>query len=59
MPAKVPLPRKVDSLFARFEEGVRTLFTNRQRRLQRQRKLFEDFVQKPFVVDQSEMRFVP
>lgn len=50
---------KVENLFARFEEGVRSLFTNRQQRLERQRKLFEGFSEKSFIVDQSGMRFVP
>jgi len=58
-PPKGPIASKVESLFTRFEEGVRSLFTNRQQRLERQRKLFGSFAKKPFAVDQSEMRFVP
>jgi hypothetical protein len=58
-PPARPITAKVESLFARFEEGVRSLFANRQQRLERQRKLFHGFAQKPFAVDQSEMKFVP
>ena len=59
VPAKRPIAEKIESLFRRFEEGVDSLFTNRQQRLKRQRKLFEKFKRETFVIDQSEMRFVP
>jgi len=36
---------------------LKSLFANR--RLDRQRELFEGFTHKPFVVNQSEMTFVP
>lgn len=58
-PAERPIARKVETLFTRFEEGIHSLFTNRQERLERQRKLFKGFAEKPFVVNQSSMRFVP
>ncbi len=58
-PQKRPIAEKVESLFTRFEQGVRSLFANRRQRLHRQKKLFEGFTNKPFVVDQSEMTFVP
>ena len=58
-PAERPIASKVESLFTRFEEGVRSLFSNRQQRLERQREQFDGFSDGPFVVDQSEMRFVP
>lgn len=54
-----PIIEKVDSLFTCFEEGVKSLFANRQQRFDRQNKLFDCFKNKPFVVDQSEMTFVP
>lgn len=53
------MAEKVESLFGIFEEGVRSLFKNRKQRLKRQHKLFEGFDDKPFIVDQSEMHFVP
>lgn len=56
---EMPLAGKVETLFARFEEGVRSLFANRQQRLKRQRKLFEKFAKTQFTVDQSKMRFAP
>ena len=59
VPAKRPIADKIESLFKRFEEGVDSLFTNRQQRLKRQRKLFERFKRETFIIDQSEMRFVP
>jgi len=59
IPAQRSIASKVESLFSRFEQGVRSLFTNRQRRLKRQRDLFEVFAQSEFVVDQSDMWFVP
>lgn len=58
-PSEKPIATKVEGLFTRFEEGVRSLFKNRQRRLERQRRLFEGFAKQEFVVDQSTMRFVP
>ena len=58
-PTARTIASKVESLFSQFEEGVQSLFTNRQHRLERQHKLFGKFANKPFVIDQSEMRFVP
>lgn len=59
VPAETSIANKVEGLFARFEDGVRALFRNRQQRLERQRAQFEIFAQQPFVVDQSALRFVP
>ena len=54
------LPTKVDKLFARFEEGIQSLFNNRKKRLTRQRSLFKTFnVAGDFTIDQSQMHFVP
>ena len=58
-PRERAIAEKVESLFTLFKEGVESLFVNRQQRLDRQRKLFEGFTHKPFVVNQSEMTFVP
>lgn len=58
-PLEKPIADKVQSLFTRFEEGVESLFANRRQRLNRQKKLFEDFKSSSFVVDQSAMVFVP
>lgn len=58
-PSERSITTKIEGLFARFEDGVRALFTNRQQRLERQRNLLTSFAARPFVVDQSSMRFVP
>ena len=58
-PSDQSIATKVEHLFGRFEEGVQSLFANRQQRLARQRKLFENFSERSFAVDQSDMRFVP
>ncbi|MBK7209545.1 MAG: hypothetical protein IPH99_04140 [Xanthomonadales bacterium] len=50
---------KVELLFGRFEAGVDSLICNRKERLRRQRKLFEDFGDRKFEVDQSGLVFVP
>ena len=50
---------KVDSLFDLFERQLRALFANRQQRLNRQRELAREFEQADFVVDQSQMEFIP
>lgn len=53
------MAQKVDSLFRRFEAGVEALVKNRNTRLKRQRKKFDDFGATRFVVDQSDISFVP
>lgn len=58
-PPRRSIADKVESLFNLFEEGVQSLFINRQNRLERQRQLFEGFSDSPFRVDQSGMHFVP
>ena len=58
-PPERPIAAKVESLFTRFEEGVKSLFATREQRLDRQKKLFEGFRNEPFAVNQSEMTFVP
>jgi hypothetical protein len=50
---------KVDSLFNLFERQLRALFDNRQRRLDRQRTLARELERGEFVVDQSQMEFIP
>ena len=50
---------KVDRLFNLFERQLRVLFENRQRRLDRQRALAHEFEGVEFVVDQSQMEFIP
>ena len=59
-PSGMGIAAKVDKLFTRFEEGIQSLFTNRKKRLTRQRTLFDAFnAAGNFTVDQSSMRFVP
>jgi hypothetical protein len=59
-PPKLSTSAKVEKLFTRFEEGIRSLFSNRKKRLSRQRSLFKSFNSAgDFTVDQSQMRFVP
>jgi hypothetical protein len=59
-PPQLDISAKVDKLFTRFEEGIRSLFSNRKKRLSRQRSLFKTFnVAGNFTIDQSQMRFVP
>ena len=50
---------KVESLFRLFERQLQALFSNRQQRLARQRTLAQSFQQAKFVVDQSQLEFVP
>ena len=50
---------KVESLFELFERQLQALFTNRQERLNRQRALSGEFRGTDFIVDQSQMKFVP
>lgn len=49
---------KTETLFRLFEGGVERLLANRQDRLARQRKVFDNFLVGKFTVDQSGMRFV-
>ena len=42
VPAKLDISAKVDKLFTRFEEGIQSLFSNRKKRLARQREPFQD-----------------
>ena len=58
-PKRRPISSKVDNLFSLFEKGVYSLFANRKQRLKRQREQVEGFAERKFVVDQSDMRFVP
>jgi hypothetical protein len=59
-PPSLSITAKVEKLFARFQEGIRSLFNNRNRRLARQRDLFNTFTSGgDFTIDQSTMRFVP
>ena len=50
---------KVDSLFSLFERQLRALFVSRRERLESQRILAREFEQSLFVVDQSQMEFIP
>ena len=50
---------KVRCLFELFEQQLEALFSNRRTRLSRQRDQLERFRDASFVVDQSQMRFVP
>jgi hypothetical protein len=59
-PKPARIAAKVEKLFARFEEGIRSLFSNRKKRLDRQRREFKQFVDGgDFTVDQTTLRFVP
>jgi hypothetical protein len=59
-PDRLGITAKVEKLFVRFEEGIRSLFLNRRRRLKRQRGLYNAFNSEGnFTIDQSTMRFVP
>jgi hypothetical protein len=59
-PPACTIAAKVEKLFARFEEAIRNLLNNREKRLQRQRSLFKSFsMADDFTVDQSGMHFVP
>ena len=59
-PDALNISAKVEKLFIRFEEGVRSLFENRKRRLAGQRRLFQSFNAAGNVtIDQSSLRFVP
>ncbi len=57
--ASLTVPQKADKLFSLFERQLRSMIANRENRLGRQKKQFREFVREPFIVDQSEMRFVP
>ena len=60
MPADLTIIEKVNRLFTMFESAVHALFRNRELRLDRQRKVLEEFRdQGIFQVDQSGMVFVP
>jgi len=50
---------KVEALFELFERQLQALFANRQERLNRQRALSREFHGTDFIVDQSQMKFVP
>jgi len=50
---------KADSLFTMFESQLKSLLSNRQARLDRQRGMLEAFKAVEFRVDQSSMQFVP
>ncbi|MBN1394043.1 MAG: hypothetical protein JW959_03345 [Pirellulales bacterium] len=59
-PEKLDVSAKVEKLFACFEEGIRSLFNNRKKRLARQRGLFKTFTNAGnYSIDQSQMRFAP
>lgn len=58
-PASRPIPEKAGFLFNLFERKIEVLLANRQKRLKRQRRQLERFSEATFVVDQSNMRFVP
>lgn len=49
---------KVEMLFDLFERQLENLYRNRRDRLERQRNLSLTFQESPFIVDQSQMRFV-
>ena len=51
--------KKVESLFQLFENQLRALIVNRQGRIDRQRSMFQEFLRNDFVVNQSNMRFIP
>jgi hypothetical protein len=58
-PPTLTIAEKVEKLFARFEEGIRSLFDNRKKRLARQRGLFQMFTSRgELPIDQSTMHFV-
>ena len=54
-----PVKEKVESLFQLFENQLRALIVNRQDRIHRQRSMLQEFLRNDFVVNQSNMRFVP
>ncbi len=59
IPRMRPVKEKVESLFLLFENQLRALIVNRQDRIHRQRSMFQEFRRNDFVVNQSNMRFVP
>ncbi len=59
IPQEQSIKEKTSTLFQLFEEQLLSLITNRESRLARQRDLFEEFLDTEFVVNQSNMRFVP
>ena len=60
---RMPQPRtilqKIETLFRLFESQVQQMIANRQRRVERQSTRLASFGRTKFVVDQSQMRFVP
>ena len=58
LPPAKSIIEKTEALFRLFEDGVERLLSNRQERLARQRRVFENFLGGKFTVDQSGMRFV-
>ena len=58
-PPRRSIPDKVSFLLDLFEQQLEALFENRRKRLSRQRGRLERFRGAGFVVDQSQMRFVP
>ena len=58
-PPSRTIVEKVETLFRMFETQLQVLFENRRRRLERQRRLLDEFPDTAFVVDQSAMRFLP
>ena len=59
IPRMRPVKEKVESLFQLFENQLRALIVNRQGRIDRQRSMFQEFLRNDFVVNQSNMRFIP
>jgi len=59
-PSHLNIAAKVEKLLALFEEKIRSLFENRERRLARQQDLVKRFAAAgDFTIDQTSMRFVP
>ena len=59
IPGQQSIQEKVKNLFALFESQVEVLIANRKNRLEDQRDTLNGFLSTGFVVDQSNMRFVP
>lgn len=57
-PSSRSILEKTEALFHLFETQVQVLLANRQARLDRQRNSLGGFLNSPFTVDQSGMRFV-
>ncbi|MBU4272293.1 MAG: hypothetical protein KKE86_14990 [Planctomycetes bacterium] len=59
-PETLSITSKAEKLFSLFEKGMQNLFANREKRLQRQRGLFQTFsAAGDLTIDQSKMTFVP